>query len=274
MRNIALLVAYDGRDFAGSQLQQDVRSVQGALEQAWLSFAQERRRMTLAGRTDAGVHAAGQVVNVQTATRHDTATVVRGLNAYLPEDVAVLRAAEVDLDFHARFSAVRREYRYLIDAHPVALPQLRLSAAHVVTALDTAAMAEGLQALVGTYDFSAFCAAGPPGSTTVRTVMRAVIGREWHWGRELITVELAANAFLQHMVRVIVGTMIAVGQGRIPASQVAEIRDSGDRRRAGRTAPAHGLTLTAVHYPAGVIDWNGPERRRAAARQDRTSEKE
>lgn len=273
-RNIALLVAYDGRDFAGSQVQQDVRSVQGSLEQAWNGLTQEKRRMTLAGRTDAGVHATGQVANVLTISQHDVATVVRGINAHLPEDVAVLAAAEVGEEFHARFTATRRDYRYLIDPHAVALPQLRTQAVHFGGTLDVSAMQAGLSNLVGTYDFSAYCGVVPPGTSSIRTVFRAEIGRELHWGREVLVVELSANAFLQHMVRVIVGTMTAVGQGRMAPEQMAVIRDSRDRRQAGRTAPAHGLTLTAVHYPAGAVRWNGPERRRASARHDRTSEKD
>src|SRR4051812_5909793 len=120
MRNVALLIEYDGTDFVGSQWQENGRSVQGALEAAWEQLTQERRRVNLAGRTDAGVHARGQVASVRTETRHDLATIQRGLNALMPDDVAVLAVWEVAYDFHARHTAIRRDYRYLIDNGRVA----------------------------------------------------------------------------------------------------------------------------------------------------------
>lgn len=253
MRNIALRVAYDGTDFVGSQWQNTGRSVQGELEGAWLSFAQEQRRFTLAGRTDAGVHAQGQVANVRTQTRHPVATIQRGLNALLPSDVAVLEAWEVSTDFHARHSAVGREYRYLIDNHQVELPLLRNCVVHVEQSLDQDAMRAALRYLPGQHDFAAFATLKPNQGSTVRTCYAAEVGTVEIFGRTLIAIDLAANAFLHHMVRTIVGTVLLVGRGRMAPEAFDRVLKSRDRRQAGPTAPAHGLILTAVNYPHEVL---------------------
>ena len=248
-RNIALRIEYDGTDFVGSQWQNNGRSVQGELEGAWEQLTQERRRVNLAGRTDAGVHARGQVASVRTETRHDLATVERGLNAILPEDIAVLDAWEAPYDFHARHSAIRRDYRYLIDNGQVASSLLRRHATHMPQRLNTAAMNHALAGLVGTHDFAAFAGGGPPEGPTVRTCYAAGCTPAELWGQPLAVVDVAANAFLRHMVRNIDGTLLLVGQDKIDAVGFAEILASHDRRRAGRTAPAHGLYLMSVSYP-------------------------
>ncbi len=258
MRTIALLLAYDGTDFAGSQWQTDIRTVQGALESAWEALTQEQRRVVLAGRTDAGVHATGQVAHVQTDTRHSLATIWRGLNAHLPVDLAVHNVGEAVRDFHARFSAIQREYRYLIDCAPAPLPQLRHQALHYAGTLDVPAMTAALKRLEGTHDFAAFTTATPAQRSTVRTIYwTRIVEREW-FDRRLLAIELAANAFLQHMVRMIVGTLLLVGRGRMTVDQFGEVLASRDRQLAGPTAPAHGLTLTAVRYPPGLVRWVEP----------------
>ena len=248
MRNIALRIEYDGTDFVGSQWQNNGRTVQGELEGAWTQLTQERRRINLAGRTDAGVHARGQVANVRTETTHDLATIQRGLNAILPEDIAVLAAWEVPLEFHARHSAIRRDYRYLIDNGRVASPLLRRHAVHVAQRLDRAAMAEALANLLGTHDFAAFAGSQQEGST-VRTCYLVNCTSVSVWGQPLIAIDIAANAFLRHMVRNIVGTLLLVGEGKLDAKGFAAVLASRDRRQAGRTAPAHGLYLMSVSYP-------------------------
>lgn len=253
MRNIALRLAYDGTDFIGSQWQNMGRSVQGELEGAWSQFAQEQRRFVLAGRTDAGVHAQGQVANVRTETRHSPATVQRGLNALLPSDVAVLEAWEAPLDFHARHSAVRREYRYLIDNNPAPLPLLRNCALHVEQRLDLEALQAALVYLEGQHDFAAFATLGPNQGSTVRRCYRARCGLVEMFGRSLIAIDLAANAFLHHMVRAIVGTVLIVGRGRMTPEGFGQVLAGRDRRRAGPTAAAHGLILTAVLYPPALM---------------------
>jgi tRNA pseudouridine38-40 synthase len=248
MRNVALRIEYDGTDFVGSQWQNNGRSVQGALEAAWEQLSQEQRRINLAGRTDAGVHARGQVASVRTETRHDLATIQRGLNAILPEDVAVLEAWEVPLDFHARHSANRRDYRYLIDNGHVGSPLLRRHAWHVPQPLDLVAINAALGTLLGTHDFTAF-AGGQQEGSTVRTCHAASCTPAELWGQPLIAVDLGANAFLRHMVRNIIGTLLLVGEGKMDTKGLAAILAGRDRRRAGRTAPAHGLYLMAVSYP-------------------------
>jgi tRNA pseudouridine38-40 synthase len=258
VRNFALWLEYDGTDFVGSQWQNNGRTVQGALEAAWEQVNQERRRVTLSGRTDAGVHARGQVANVQSETRRDLSTLLKALNAVLPPDVSVLEVREVPQAFHARFSALRRDYRYLIDNGRFAAPLLRNHASHVRTRLNLAAMAQALSALLGQHDFSAF-AGGPLEGSPVREMLKAECGTTVELGHELITIDLAANAFLRHMVRNIVGTLLWVGEGRVAASEMTAILHGRDRRRAGPTAPPHGLYLMAVTYPAGMV-----ERRRSA----------
>ncbi|NTW97436.1 MAG: tRNA pseudouridine(38-40) synthase TruA [Oscillochloris sp.] len=259
MRNIALRLAYDGTDFIGSQYQNQGRSIQDALEQAWEELTQEQRRITLAGRTDAGVHAIGQVANVRSETRHSRKTILRGMNAKLPADVAIQAVCEVDLDFHARHSANRRAYRYLIDNNVSWLPTLRNYVLFVEQKLDQAAMAKALVRLEGTHDFAAFSALVPDQRSTVRTCYSARLSEIEIFGRQLIAIDLAANAFLQHMVRVIVGTAILVGRGKITPDGFQDILASRDRKAAGPTSVAHGLTLVSVGYPPGVVRWEGEE---------------
>lgn len=248
MRNVALRIEYDGTDFVGSQWQNNGRSVQGELEGAWEQLTQERRRVNMAGRTDAGVHARGQVANVRSETGLDLPTIQRGLTAILPEDVAVLEAWEVPLDFHARHSAVRRDYRFLIDNGAVASPLLRHHAIHVARRLNIAAMSAALAKLRGAHDFAAF-AGGVQEGSTVRTCYHVSVTMIEAWGQPLITIDLAANAFLRHMVRNIVGTLLQVGEERMSEEEFAAVLAGRDRRRAGRTAPAHGLYLMSVSYP-------------------------
>ena len=248
MRNIAFRLAYDGTDFVGSQWQNNGRSVQGALEDSWEELTQERRRFTLSGRTDAGVHANGQVANVLTETAHPIPTLRRAMNAILPEDVAVSEVWEAALDFHARHSAVRREYRYLIDRAAIASPLLRRMVVQVTQPLDEMAMAEALALLVGQHDFAAFAGAGPQEGSTVRRCYGASCGRIELLGRTVLAIDIAASGFLRHMVRNIVGTVLLVGQRRLDIDGFAQVLRSRNRKQAGPTAPAHGLYLEAVRY--------------------------
>jgi tRNA pseudouridine38-40 synthase len=248
MRNIALRIEYDGTDFVGSQWQNNGRSIQGALESAWEQLTIERQRIILAGRTDAGVHARGQVANVHTETRHDVATIVRGLNSILPEDVVVLEAAEVHANFHARHTANRRSYRYLIDNSRVSSALLRRCTASVVRPLDIQAMNSALAAVVGTHDFAPF-SDGPQEGSTVRTCYDARCHQIELWGQLLVVVDISANAFLRHMVRNIVGTLLLVGEGRLGIDGLEMSLVDRGRRRPRALAPAHGLYLMSVCYP-------------------------
>jgi tRNA pseudouridine38-40 synthase len=254
MRKIALRLAYDGTDFVGSQWQTNGRSVQGELESAWTQLTQEQQRVVLAGRTDAGVHAQGQVAHVVTATRHAPATIRRALNALLPHDAAVLDAWEVSDAFHARYSARWRKYRYLVDASgQVPLPLLRSCVLHVGYELDTEAVQRALDRLIGEHDFAAFASVQGYDGPTVRCCYQAGCEIVTWFDRPLLAIDMVANGFLRHMVRTIVGTMLLVGQHRLSSDTMGQILESRDRRRAGPTAPAHGLMLLAVGYPAEVV---------------------
>jgi tRNA pseudouridine38-40 synthase len=251
MRNVALRIEYDGTDFVGSQWQSNGRSVQGALEQSWEQLTGERRRVTLAGRTDAGVHARGQVANVLTETRHSIATIVRGLNGILPEDVAIRDAVYVGSDFHARHTARRREYRYVVDNGGVAAPLLRRHAAYAPRPLDVAAMNVAVKPILGQHDFAPF-SDGPQEGSTVRICYDALCARGELWGQPVVTVDIAANAFLRHMVRNIVGTLLLVGEGRVEGNALAKALGDSERRRPRSLAPAHGLYLMSVSYPEPI----------------------
>lgn len=219
--------------------------MQGELEAAWARLTGEAVRWNFAGRTDAGVHARGQVANARTDTRHSLLTVQRALNALLPRDVAVREAREEQLAFHARFSAWRREYRYVILNETWPAPLLRKRALHVPEPLDTAAMDAAVRRLEGEHDFAAF--GTTTGGTTVRQCFSARCRATEQDGRQVV-VELAANGFLRHMVRAVVGTLLLVGRGRLAASDIDEILASRDRTTAGPNAPPHGLYLEAVRY--------------------------
>lgn len=251
-RNIAMLVEYDGSDFVGSQWQNNGRTVQGELEGAWEQLTQERNRVTLSGRTDAGVHAWGQVANLRTSTPRDLHTILRGMNGILPEDVAVRKVWEAEPDFHARHSATRRAYRYLIDNGRVPSSLLRQRTAYVATKLDVAVMHTAAQALVGRHDFAPFTD-GPQEGSTVRNCFAVRCEQIELWGQLLVTVDIAANAFLRHMVRKIVGLLMLVGEGRADVGSVAAVLE-GAMRRPGLLAPAHGLYLMRVMYPGDMDD--------------------
>jgi tRNA pseudouridine38-40 synthase len=254
MRKIALRLAYDGSAYVGSQWQANGRTVQGVLEAAWMQFAQERQRFIFAGRTDAGVHAQGQVAHVISKTQHPLETIQRALNAILPDDAAVLQAWDVAEAFHARYSAQWRRYRYLIDASgAVPLPLLRQYVLFVNTPLELDAMNEALSLLHGEHDFAAFASVQEYSGPTVRHCYRAECRTVEWFDRTLIAVEVVASGFLRHMVRTLVGTVLLVGRGQMTRAEFADILASRDRSQAGATALAHGLTLMGVGYPAELF---------------------
>ena len=243
-RTIRLVLEYDGTRYAGFQWQVGVATIQGEIEAAIERLTGERVRVKAAGRTDAGVHARGQVVTFVTTTHLPVVEIQRALNALLPADIAVINADEVGPDFHARFSALRRTYRYSILNTPVRSPLRRLTTYHVSHALNVEAMHQAAQALVGTHDFAAFGGPMRRNGSTVRTVYRITCYREG----ELVLIDIEANAYLSRMVRHIVGTLLAVGQGTLSPADVAAILASRDRTAARPAVPAHGLCLMDIGY--------------------------
>lgn len=244
MARIALGVEYDGSAFSGWQVQPGRETVQGVLEAALAVIAGEPAGVVCAGRTDAGVHASGQVVHFDTAARRPESAWVKGVNTHLPAGVAVLWAREVDDQFHARFSASGRHYRYVLFNRPVR-PALGVGLRgwfHLP--LDVAHMRAAAAHLIGTHDFSAFRSAECQARSPVRELRRLEIGRRG----DRIDFILEANAFLHHMVRNIVGCLIHVGKGRQPPDWVAAVLASRDRALAAPTFPAAGLYLEQVDY--------------------------
>ena len=250
-RRLALLLEYQGTAYGGSQYQENAPTVQGALERALSRLTSEPIRVAMAGRTDAGVHARGQVAAFNTTSRHDTATFLRGANALLPKDIAVRAAAEVPPAFNPRRHAVSRHYRYqlLLGGQRPAL--LRHFAWRVEAGLDLAAMARAAEALAGSHDFAAFTAPSEAKrSVTRRNVAKVALRLS---GRKA-TFDIEANAFLPHMVRRIVGTLVEVGQGKLSAADFARLVREAPPGEARWTAPARGLCLMQVRYESGLFD--------------------
>jgi tRNA pseudouridine38-40 synthase len=245
VRHIRLIVEYDGTSLAGWQRQDNGPTVQQHLEQALAKLLTHEVTVAGASRTDAGVHARGQVASFRTERAIPLHGIRRGLNSLLPSAIAVREATEVGDDFHPRHSATGKHYRYTIYTRAERSPRLRDRAWHHAGPLAILAMQAAAASLIGEHDFAAFRAAGCTAATTMRRVDSIAITRS---EPELVDVDVRGNAFLRQMVRIIVGTLVEVGAGRRPAAQVAEILDSKDRNKAGITAPAHGLELIEVLY--------------------------
>lgn len=244
MRNLRLLIEYDGTDFSGWQRQQGLRTVQGCLEEAFRAMTGEPVIIRGAGRTDAGVHAAGQVANVHVEARIPPAGFLRGLNSHLPPDIAVLDLVDAPEAFDARHGARGKVYRYLVWNHLVRSPLRARTTWHCRAPLQTQAMREAAALFVGEHDFRGFRAADCERLSTVRLMRRFDIDRQG----ALIACEVEGTAFLKYMVRILVGTLVAVGRGEMTLADVAHVLETGDRTRAGVTAPACGLTLQRVIY--------------------------
>jgi tRNA pseudouridine38-40 synthase len=245
MRNIKLVLSYDGTDFNGWQTQPGFRTVQETLETAIVALTGESAiRVNASGRTDAGVHAVGQVVNFYTAATHSPEIFLRAVNAHLPPDVIVREAADMPQSFDANRDAKRKLYRYVIHDGPVPDVFLRRYAYHTRHRLDDAAMKRAAAPLLGRHDFHSFETDWPNRMSSVRTITRLAVNRLGDW----IWLDVEADGFLYNMVRAIAGTLVNVGRGYWPESQVAEILNAEDRKEAGPTAPASGLFLMRVTY--------------------------
>ena len=245
---IKLTIAYDGTAYEGWQAQKAGTGVQEKVEAALGKLFPSRPRVHSSSRTDAGVHALGLAAHLEAPRaelRMTLGKLALALNAWLPADIRVLSAARVRGDFHARFGATAKEYRYFVWNHPGMNPLIRHTAWHVGRALDVSAMRQGAQFFVGRHDFRSFTAnPGYARQSTVRTLTRCALKRS---GR-LLTFRIVGDGFLYKMCRGIVGTLVQVGLGKFPPGQIKEMLASKDRRAAGMTAPAHGLALWKVHY--------------------------
>ena len=245
MRTLKLTLAYDGTRFVGWQRQAEGESIQGLLEDALAKFEGGPVTVHGAGRTDAGVHALGQVASVRVTCTHDVATLTRALNVHLPRDIRVLAVEEVDADFHARFSATVKTYRYMIRNAPIATPFEHAYVWHLPERLDVAAMQEAAALVVGTHDFSAFQSVGTETPGSVRTIFRSDV-RDVE--PTLLAYEVSGEGFLRHMVRALTGTLVEIGRGWREPGSMRALLAGGRRADAGATAPPHGLFLVAVDY--------------------------
>ena len=244
-RHLKFVIEYDGTDFAGWQVQPEELTVQGTLETALADLEGAAVRLTGAGRTDAGVHALGQVAGVGTALELPADRIRQAVNARLPADVLILAAEDVDSSFHARFDAVSRSYSYLIGA--TESPVWRRNRWFVRTELDHAAMSAALPALEGEHDLSSFCLAGSKPDHHRCRVTGISLECDPGFGG-MVILRITANRFLRGMVRSVVGTLVEVGRGKVPPGELENILNARDRGAAGPTAPPWGLYLEEVRY--------------------------
>ena len=245
MRRIRCVVEYDGTAYVGWQTQPNGISVQETVEKALEKVTGDPVRIHGSGRTDSGVHARAQVFHFDTGVRMPASKFAIASNMFLPADIRILWSEEAPEDFHARFSAKEKTYRYTVQTGPHARVATRNTACHVHVPLDDAAMREAAALISGTHDFAAFKSAGVRTKTTVRTIFSSV----WTRDGEYLYYDVTGNGFLYNMVRILTGTMLEIGKGLRPVSSVAAALESGRREDAGATAPAHGLTLMRVRYP-------------------------
>ncbi len=245
-RTIKLVLEYDGGAYAGWQRQADALTIQGVLEDALGRMLGAAVTVYASGRTDAGVHAWGQVAHFHTDAEYPAGVFQNALNALLPRDIAVVGAEDAPAEFHARFSSVSKTYHYLIWNKPYRSALLLRRAWHVGRPLDTEGMRRCLPLLTGTLDFSSFRSSGGDDLNPVRTITQFSI-LETEPG--MIRIAVSANGFLRHMVRNLVGTLVEVGRNKMDSNAVRSILESKDRRLAGPKAPAHGLYLVEVRYP-------------------------
>ena len=243
MRNIKLTLEYDGTNYVGWQFQNNGPSIQAELEKALSRILRERVQVIGAGRTDSGVHARGQVCNFRTHNEVEARSLVKGLNALVPQDIAVLDAKDVDSSFHARRSAKGRVYRYVLSLEPTAFER---NYAWFVGGfhLNVTMMKECAKLIAGDHDFTSFCKA----ETELRQHRCVIEIAEWRQDDRRMIFEIGANRFLHGMVRALVGTMVEIGRGRGSLEEFSRILDAKDRRAAGMAAPAKGLFLEKIIY--------------------------
>ena len=245
MRRIRTIIAYDGTNYVGWQTQPNGIAVQEVIEKAILEVTGEQTTLQGSGRTDSGVHARAQVAHFDTGARMAADKFAIALNTHLPADIRVLYSEEVSPDFHARFSAKEKQYRYFVQTGPHADVFARKYALHTYMPLDLDLMNEAAALAMGTHDFSAFMSTGREVETAVRTVSLS----KWEKQGKFLVYTVQGNGFLYNMVRILVGTMVGMGSGRIPKDSMEKALASLSRKDAGPTAPPHGLVLWRVTYP-------------------------
>ncbi len=245
MRNIKLVIEYDGTSYHGWQSQNNALAVQDVIEKAIMTLTGEKCKLIGSGRTDAGVHAIGQVANFITNSKIPPEKFSYALNNILPDDIVIKSSEQVPGSFHARYSAIGKKYRYVIYNSRQRSALLRNRAYFVPYDLDIPSMEKAMKYFVGTHDFAAFKAADSTEKSSIRTITDTWLKKEG----EIVTFEIAGDGFLYNMVRIIAGTLVEVGMGKIAADDIPHIIESRDRRKAGRTAPPHGLYLVEVYYP-------------------------
>lgn len=244
MRNILLKIEYDGTNYAGWQYQKNAKSIQETMEVALKRITDRKARLVSYGRTDAGVHALGHIVNFKTDSEIPLLKLQRALNNILPKDIVIKEAKEVPPKFHSRFDARSKIYRYAIVNGPSPSAIFRNVTVHISYKLDLALMKKEAKVLIGKHDFKSFQAADRIERSSIRTIKNLSIKKSG----ETIKIDVEADGFLYNMVRNIVGTLIDIGRGRFPAGSMARILKAKDRKLAGETAPAKGLFLMEVKY--------------------------
>lgn len=245
MKRVKLVVAYDGTNYQGWQVQKNGETIESALNRALCDLTGEEIHVSGASRTDAGVHAMGNVAVFDTSARMPGEKFVYALNQRLPEDIRVQHSCEVSMDFHPRYQETVKTYEYRILNREFPLPAHRFNSYFTYRPLDEKRMQQAADYLVGEHDFRSFCAAGAQVKTTVRTIYRVNVRRDG----EVITIRITGNGFLYNMVRIIAGTLMKIGQGDWEPEDMSEILAAKDRLKAGPTAPAKGLTLMEISYP-------------------------
>lgn len=244
MKKVKLVVAYDGTNYCGWQIQPNGVTIEQKLNEALTQLLGEDIKVTGASRTDAGVHSLGNVCVFETSSRMPAEKISFALNQRLPEDIVVQSSCEVDESFHPRFSKSKKTYEYRILNRKMRMPTRRLDTYFFHYKLDVAAMQKAAGYLVGEHDFKSFCAANAQSETTIRTIYSCEVSKK----EDIITIRVTGNGFLYNMVRIIAGTLIKVGNGDYKPEDMEEILDACDRSKAGPTAPAHGLTMIGLEY--------------------------
>ncbi len=244
MRNIKLTIEYDGKDFDGWQKQPNKLNIQGEIERAIKEITGEEINLIASGRTDAGVHALGQIANFKTESNLPIEKIPIALNSKLKKSIRVIEAEEVEERFHSRYTCKRKTYRYIINNSPNGTAIYRNLEYHFPIVLNAEKMNEAIKYFIGEHDFKGFKSSGTSSKSSVRTIYDAIVYKE----NNRIIIELTGNGFLYNMVRIIAGTLIEVGLGKIKPEEIPEIIRSKDRTKAGKTLPPNGLYLVKVEY--------------------------